>query len=423
MVQHSAAVSIAQSHRLIWAAAAAGLVLGGVVTGFLLRQPQKIADVPTAPKKSIAASPVTLRELPTSESRRMAEIIAQVQREYVDEVTPDRLLEQAMRGMVGSLDPYSAYLDRREYEELRRGAAGSYPGIGIEVSAEGDGIKVVRSLADSPAARAGIRGGDVILQIDDEPVGSNVNAALEQMRGPPGSLVRLTLRRAESAELVSVALERAKVEVHSVTGELLEPGFAYVRIASFSETTRKDFEKILRELTATGRLRGLVLDVRHNPGGVLEAAVEVADTLLDTGNIVSATGRTAEANFRMDATRGQLLEGVPLVLLINGASASAAEILAGALKDNGRARLVGRRTYGKGVVQSVLPLADGRALKLTTSRYVTPAGVSIDETGIEPDVLLPGVDMAPLAARDDAEVKLALRSLREPTNTRGKERR
>ncbi|MGA1423147.1 MAG: S41 family peptidase [Steroidobacteraceae bacterium] len=423
MVQHSAAVSIAQSHRLIWVAAAAGLVLGGAVTGLLLRQPQKTADVPTTPKKSIASSPVTLRELPASESRRMAEIIAQVQREYVDEVTPDRLLEQAMRGMVGSLDPYSAYLDRREYEELRRGAAGSYPGIGIEVSAEGEGIKVVRSLADSPAARAGIRGGDVILQIDNEPVGSNVNAALEQMRGPPGSLVRLTLRRAESAELVSVALERAKVEVHSVTGELLEPGFAYVRIASFSETTRKDFEKILRELTATGRLRGLVLDVRHNPGGVLEAAVEVADTLLDTGNIVSATGRTAEANFRMDATRGQLLEGVPLVLLINGASASAAEILAGALKDNGRARLVGRRTYGKGVVQSVLPLADGRALKLTTSRYVTPAGVSIDETGIEPDVLLPGVDMTPLAARDDAEVKLALRSLREPANTRGKERR
>jgi carboxyl-terminal processing protease len=208
-----------------------------------------------------------------------------------------------------------------------------------------------------------------------------------------------------------------------VTGELLEPGFGYVRIASFSETTRKDFEKVLRELTATGRLRGVVLDVRHNPGGVLEAAVEVADTLLDTGNIVSATGRTAEANFRMDATRGQLLEGVPLVLLINGASASAAEILAGALKDNGRARLVGRRTYGKGVVQSVLPLADGRALKLTTSRYVTPAGISIDETGIEPDVLLPGADMTPIAARDDTEVKLALRSLREPPTTRGKERR
>lgn len=416
-------MSIAPSHRLVWLAAAAGLVVGAVVTGFLLRTPQEIADPPATRKKSIISSPVTQRELPASESRRMTEIIAQVQREYVDEVTPDRLLEQAMRGMVGGLDPYSAYLDRREYEELRRGAAGSYPGIGIEVSAEGEGIKVVRSLADSPAARAGIRGGDVILQIDNEPVGSNVNAALEQMRGPPGSLVRLTLRRAESAELVSVALERAKVEVHSVTGELLEPGFGYVRIASFSETTRKDFEKVLRELTASGRLRGVVLDVRHNPGGVLEAAVEVADALLDAGNIVSATGRTAEANFRMDATRGQLLEGVPLVLLINGASASAAEILAGALKDNRRAQLIGRRTYGKGVVQSVLPLADGRALKLTTSRYVTPAGISINETGIEPDVLLPGVDITPIAARDDTEVKLALRSLREPPPTRGKERR
>ena len=416
-------MSLAHSHRLVWLAAAAGLVVGAATMWFVSRPADEALDMTPPSKKSNVEKPLTVRELPASESRRIAEIIAQVQREYVDDVTPDRLLEQAMRGMVGGLDPYSAYLDRREYEELRRGAAGSYPGIGIEVSAEGEGIKVVRSLADSPAARAGIRGGDVILQIDNEPVGSNVSAALEQMRGPPGSLVRLTLRRAESAELVSVALERAKVEVHSVSGEMLESGFAYVRIASFSETTRKDFDKVLRELSTSGSLRGVVLDVRHNPGGVLEAAVEVADALLDSGNIVSATGRTAEANFRMDASRGQLLEGVPLVLLINGASASAAEILAGALKDNGRARLVGRRTYGKGVVQSVLPLADGRALKLTTSRYVTPAGVSIDETGIEPDVLLPGADVMPIAAREDAEVKLALRTLREPTVTRAKERR
>lgn len=420
-------MSIAQSHRLVWLAAAVGVAVGAAATWLISRPTEETVEVSTASnnssKKSNSDRPLTVRELPASESRRIAEIIAQVQREYVDDVPPDRLLEQAMRGMVGGLDPYSAYLDRREYEELRRGAAGSYPGIGIEVSAEGDGIKVVRSLADSPAARAGIRGGDVILQIDNEPVGSNVNAALEQMRGPPGSLVRLTLRRAESAELVSVALERAKVEVHSVSGEMLESGFAYVRIASFSETTRKDFDRVLRELSSSGPLRGVVLDVRHNPGGVLEAAVEVADALLDSGNIVSATGRTAEANFRMNASQGQLLEGVPLVLLINGASASAAEILAGALKDNGRARLVGRRTYGKGVVQSVLPLADGRALKLTTSRYVTPAGVSIDETGIEPDVLLPGADVMPIAARDDTEVKLALRTLRDPTLSRTKERR
>ena len=396
--------------------------MGASGTWFVSQPETETLDVSNPSKKSTTDKPLTVRELPASESRRIAEIIAQVQREYVDEVTPDRLLEQAMRGMVGGLDPYSAYLDRREYEELRRGAAGSYPGIGIEVSAEGEGIKVVRSLADSPAARAGIRGGDVILQIDDEAVGGNVSAALEQMRGPPGSLVRLTLRRAESAELVSVALERVKVEVHSVSGEMLESGYAYVRIASFSETTRKDFERVLRELATSEPLRGVVLDVRHNPGGVLEAAVEVADALLDAGNIVSATGRTREANFRMDASRGQLLEGVPLVLLINGASASAAEILAGALKDNGRAQLVGRRTYGKGVVQSVLPLADGRALKLTTSRYVTPAGVSINETGIEPDVLLPGADVMPIAAREDAEVKLALRTLSAATGARAKER-
>lgn len=396
--------------------------MGASGTWFVSQPETETLDVSNPSKKSTTDKPLTVRELPASESRRIAEIIAQVQREYVDEVTPDRLLEQAMRGMVGGLDPYSAYLDRREYEELRRGAAGSYPGIGIEVSAEGEGIKVVRSLADSPAARAGIRGGDVILQIDDEAVGGNVSAALEQMRGPPGSLVRLTLRRAESAELVSVALERVKVEVHSVSGEMLESGYAYVRIASFSETTRKDFERVLRELATSEPLRGVVLDVRHNPGGVLEAAVEVADALLDAGNIVSATGRTREANFRMDASRGQLLEGVPLVLLINGASASAAEILAGALKDNGRAQLVGRRTYGKGVVQSVLPLADGRALKLTTSRYVTPAGVSINETGIEPDVLLPGADVMPIAAREDAEVKLALRTLSAATGAGAKER-
>lgn len=415
-------MSLAKSHRLVWLAAAAGLAVGASGTWFVSQPETETLDVSNPSKKSTTDKPLTVRELPASESRRIAEIIAQVQREYVDEVTPDRLLEQAMRGMVGGLDPYSAYLDRREYEELRRGAAGSYPGIGIEVSAEGEGIKVVRSLADSPAARAGIRGGDVILQIDDEAVGGNVSAALEQMRGPPGSLVRLTLRRAESAELVSVALERVKVEVHSVSGEMLESGYAYVRIASFSETTRKDFERVLRELATSEPLRGVVLDVRHNPGGVLEAAVEVADALLDAGNIVSATGRTREANFRMDASRGQLLEGVPLVLLINGASASAAEILAGALKDNGRAQLVGRRTYGKGVVQSVLPLADGRALKLTTSRYVTPAGVSINETGIEPDVLLPGADVMPIAAREDAEVKLALRTLSAATGAGAKER-
>jgi len=393
--------------------------LGGTMLGALAML-LVVDRVSLTPPDSQPAAGTTRSEersevsLPAADARRFGEIMTQVRREYVDQISNERLVEQAMRGMISGLDPYSAYLDQREYEELRRGAAGSYPGIGIEVTAENGGIKVVRSLVDSPAARAGIRGGDLILRIDDEPVGANVVAALDQMRGPAGSLVRLTLRRAETAELVNVALERAKVDVTSVTGEWLEPAYGYVRIASFSDNTRGDFERVLQQFAATPpRLRGLVLDVRHNPGGVLEAAVAVADTLLEQGNIVSAVGRAPTAQFRMDATSGQLLSGVDIALLVNGSSASAAEILAGALKDNARAVLIGRRTYGKGVVQSVIPLSDGRALKLTTSRYTTPAGFAIDETGIEPDILIPGPDIVPQEARVDPEIRLALRELQQ----------
>lgn len=393
-------------------AVVAGVALGATTAALWLTRSDPVvvpsATLPNAQGVEVRPS----AQLPAAEIRRFGEIMTQVQREYVDEVSIERLLDQAMRGMISGLDPYSAYLDRREYEEIRRGAAGSYPGIGIEVVAENGAIKVVRSLLDSPAARAGIRGGDLILRIDDEPVGGNVAAALEQMRGPTGSLVRLTLRRAETAELVSVALERAKVDVQSVSGEWLEPAYGYVRIANFSDNTRGDFERVLGQFARGDQpLRGLVLDVRHNPGGVLEAAVAVADALLEEGNIVTASGRTPTAAFRMNASAGELLPGVDIALLVNGASASAAEILAGALKDNSRALLIGRRTYGKGVVQSVIPLRDGRALKLTTSRYVTPAGIAIDETGIEPDVLIPGPDMAPQAAEIDPEIRLAMREL------------
>lgn len=352
--------------------------------------------------------------LPPAEVRRLAEILGRVRREYVDEVPAEHLLDEAARGMVASLDPHSAYLDRREYEDIRRGAAGSYPGIGIEVVADGEAIKVLRPIDDSPAWRAGIRAGDAILRIDDAPVRADVSAAIDQMRGPAGSLVRLTLRRAGSRELVEVALERARVEVHSVSGMLLDERHGYLRIANFSETTPADFDGHVRELrkVAPG-LRGVVIDLRDNPGGVLESAVAVADSLLESGNIVSATGRTSEARFRMDARPGQALAGVELVVLVNHGSASAAEILAGALKDNGRARLAGARTYGKGSVQSVIPLSDGRALKITTSRYATPSGLLIQERGIEPDL--------PLAASEprfdephlDAAVKAAVQELRQ----------
>ena len=361
---------------------------GGALGGLLGGARAEAASVAT-PALPQAAAPMALpgADLPPAEARRLAEIVGRVRREYVDDVPAERLLDQAARGMVASLDAHSAYLDRREYDDIRRGAAGSYPGIGIEVVADGEAIKVLRPLDDSPASRAGILAGDTIVRIDDAPVRADVAAAIEQMRGPVGSLVRLTLRRAGSRELVEVALERTRVEVHSVSGMLLDDHHGYLRIANFSETTPADFERHVRELRSMApALRGVVIDLRSNPGGVLEAAVAVADSMLDAGNIVSATGRAADSRFRMDARPGELLAGIDLVLLVNHGSASAAEILAGALKDNGRARLLGARTYGKGSVQSVIPLGDGRALKLTTSRYATPSGALINEHGIEPDV-------------------------------------
>ena len=373
-----------------------------------------VTDARAAARSSSDAATDLLRQLPADEARRLAAVLAQVRREYVDEVADAQLLEGALRGMLAGLDAHSAYLDPREYEELRRGAAGNYPGIGIEVAAENGFIEVQRPLADSPAARAGIRAGDLILRIDGEPVGANVAAAIDQMRGPAGSLVRLTVRRAAGDELVDVVLERARVEVHSVNALRLESRYAYLRIAAFSETTPGDFERAVRQLRREQpMLRGVVVDLRNNPGGVLEAAVAVADAMLDAGNIVIARGRAADARFRMDARAGQLLDGVDVAVLVNGASASAAEIVAGALQDNDRALLVGRRTYGKGSVQSVIPLPDGHAIKLTTSRYATPSGVYINERGITPDVVLAGPDSAPTDPSVDDEVRAALRALQQ----------
>jgi carboxyl-terminal processing protease len=394
-----------------------GLALGVVVSSSLpLRADRERASaIAAAPAPAATTAASAARAAPDpAELHRMAEIIARVRQEYVDDVPADRLVEQALRGMVGGLDPYSAYLDSGEYADIRASTAGSYPGIGIEVEAERGGIKVLRPLADSPAERAGLRSGDLILRIDDAPVGADVDAAIHQMRGPEGSRVMLTVRRGGTDELVDVALERALVEVHTVAGTLLEPGHAYLRIDSFSDTTPADLRRVVAELRdASGPLRGIVLDLRNNPGGVLESAVEVADDFLESGVIVTATGRAPDARFRLEARPGQIADAPELVVLVNGASASAAEILAGALKDHGRAQLVGRRTFGKGSVQTVIPLPDGRALKLTTSVYATPSGARIDQRGIEPDVELEGPE-APLAAPSrDAEVAIALRLLRD----------
>jgi carboxyl-terminal processing protease len=364
-------------------------------------------------------------QLPWEQARLFAEVYERIKREYVDEVDDKVLMEKAIRGMVAALDPHSAFLDNDEFEEIRLSTMGSYPGVGIEVVAEDSAVKVLRPIEGSPADQAGMQSGDLIVKIDDKDVGADLAGAITQMRGPAGSLVRLTVRRPTTGELLDFSLRRAKVDVRSVMETTLEPGFGYVRITSFSETTADDVTRAIASIKRDNPkgLQGLVLDLRNNPGGVLEAGVAVADAFLNDGVIVTADGRTPDARFRMEATPGDLIDGAELVVLVNGGSASAAEIVAGALKDHNRAELIGHKTYGKGSVQTVMPLSHGGAIKLTTSRYFTPSGVSIHGKGIRPDIMAEGPEEAPadirvsskpnlpLTARD-REVQLALDTLK-----------
>jgi carboxyl-terminal processing protease len=354
-------------------------------------------------------------DLPARDARLLSEVIGRIREDYVDSTDRHELMSKAIRGMVGELDPHSAFMNAEEFEDLRIATEGNYSGIGVEVALESGVIVVIAPIDGSPAARAGIRAGDAIVGIEGRAIEKmELVEAIAKIRGEPGTVVKLTLAR-DAARPFDLAVERAIVSVHSVRFELIEPGYGYLRVSQFSETTGPDIINALGSLKrqAGGRLRGLVLDLRNNPGGVLDAAVEVSDAFLDSGIIVTAEGRSKESQFRMDAVAGDLTQGAPIVVLVNEGSASASEIVAGALRDNGRAKLIGRRTFGKGSVQTVMPLSDGQALKLTTSLYFTPSGVSIHERGIEPDVVLPepqGVVLGgegPVVARD-AEIRAAV---------------
>lgn len=392
--------------------------------GILLGFTGALAGNATAGRHSDAAQPAAAADtLPWEEARLFAEVYERIKREYVDNVDDHELMEKAVRGMVSALDPHSAFLDSEEFEEIRLSTMGSYPGVGIEVVAEDGGVRILRPIDGSPADQAGMHSGDFIVKIDGVDVGADLAGAINRMRGPAGSSIRLTVRRGTSPELLDFSLRRAKVEVRSVSQQALEPGYGYLRISSFSETTADDVARSLTLLKrdVPGGLKGLVLDLRNNPGGVLEAGAAVADAFLEHGLIVSADGRTADARFRMEATPGDLINGAPLVVLVNGGSASAAEIVAGALKDHGRAELVGHKTYGKGSVQTVMPLSRGGALKLTTSRYFTPSGASIHDKGILPDVLIGGAEEPPAdlvtdlptsLTQRDPEVRIALTELK-----------
>ncbi len=346
------------------------------------------------------------------------EVGERVRRDYVEGLPAGQLDRAAVDGMVASLDPHSAFLDRAEFDAMRVSTAGHYSGVGLEVSEQDGRVVIVAPLAGSPAEQAGLRAGDVLLAIDGQSVATGgLSAAIERMRGIVGSTVRLTVAREGEPEPLQFALERTDVHVHTVSASRLPGAFGYLRVTHFNDTTPRDLRRALSDLQADAPLAGMVLDLRGNPGGVLESAVGVADDFLESGVIVRAEGRAAGSRFELYATDGDLLRRAPLVVLVDRGSASGAEIVAGALRDHGRATLMGERTFGKGSVQTVIPLQDGQALKLTTSRYFTPSGASIHERGIEPDMRLGDAAHPPVPAAGgpdgDPAVQAAVQYLRD----------
>ena len=321
-----------------------------------------------------------------------------VKRDYVEPIDDAELLENAIRGMVGDLDRHSEFLDATEYQSIRISTSGRYSGVGLEISQSDNRILVISPIDGTPAQRAGIQAGDEIIEIDGHTVAEDgMKDTIDRLRGNAGTLVQIRVRREGFDDPLDFRLTRQKIQLASVRGELLDQSIGYLRLSQFNETTPDEASRAIRSLiedaetNAGNVLSGLVLDLRNNPGGILDSAVGVSDLFLDDGVIVSARGRTPESRFTRMASSGDVLDGAAVVVLVNGGSASAAEIVAGALQDHDRATIVGTRTFGKGLVQTVTPLSRGRAIKLTTSQYFTPSGDSINEIGVSPDVYVPGV--------------------------------
>lgn len=332
--------------------------------------------------------------LPLEELRVFAEVFGRIKNDYVEPVDDRKLLNYAIEGMLSGLDPHSAYLDEEDYRDIRVGTSGEFGGLGIEVGMENGFIKVIAPIDDTPAQRAGVRSGDLIIRLDDEPVkGKTLDEAVKQMRGKPGTKIRLTIVREGEDKPVVITVVRDVIKAVSVKQRMLEPGFGYVRLSQFQARTPEDMLTGISALKreAGGALKGLVLDLRNNPGGVLNAAVAVSDAFLTNGTIVYTEGRIRDSQLRFKAAPDDVLEGAPIVVLVNGGSASASEIVAGALQDHKRAVIMGQQTFGKGSVQTIVPVNDRTAVKLTTARYFTPNGRSIQAEGIIPDIKLANV--------------------------------
>jgi len=329
--------------------------------------------------------------LPLDELRTFTEVFAKVKNDYVETIDDRQLIENAIRGMLEGLDPHSAYLNKEEYTELQEGTTGEFGGMGIEVGMEDGFVRVISPIDDSPASRAGILAGDIIVRLDDQSVkGLSLNEAVAIMRGKPGSSITLTVLREGEEKPLMIEVVRDVIMVKSVKGRMLEPGYGYVRISNFQAHTAEDLRlkiEVLKKESKEG-LTGLILDLRNNPGGILNAAVGVSDLFLDSGLIVYTEGRIQDSKLEFTANPSDILKNAPVIVLVNGGSASASEIVAGALQDHERAIIMGEQTFGKGSVQTILPMNDEAALKLTTARYYTPSGRSIQASGIKPDIII-----------------------------------
>ena len=359
--------------------------------------PAEQATAAVAPGQTGTADGV----LPLQELRIFAEVFNQIRTSYVEPVDDKTLLENAIKGMLNGLDPHSAYLDKDSFSELRENTSGEFGGVGLEVGVDNGGfVRVIAPIDDTPAKAAGIEPGDLIIKLDGKSVkGMGLNEAVERMRGPKGSSIGLTIVREGAPAPFDVTLKRDVIKVRSVRQRLLAPDFGYLRIAQFQTETGHDLVRALDSLRDENKkpVRGLVLDLRNNPGGVLKASVDVADAFLESGTIVYTEGRIENSKSSFSAQPGDLSNGAAIVVLINGGTASASEIVAGALQDHERAVVIGTDSFGKGSVQTVLPLAEDRAIKLTTASYFTPDGRSIQAQGIHPDIVVERAKLTPIA--------------------------
>jgi carboxyl-terminal processing protease len=361
------------------------LLLGFVLmSSSLAAQAQK--SVPEALDHDQSAESQSV--LPLEALRVFTKTYESIRSAYVNEIDDSTLLEYAIRGMLDQLDPHSSFLDASSFEDLQVNTTGEFGGLGIEVAMDNGFVRVVSPIDDTPAARAGVEAGDLIIKLDDTAVkGLSLNEAVDMMRGPKGSKITLTIVREGVDQPIELTLTRDIIKVNSVRAKVMQKDFGYIRVAQFQVNTGRDVRNAISKFQRENPdLKGIVLDLRNNPGGVLQSSVEVADAFLDGGLVVYTEGRLENSNFRYEAEPGDLTNGLPLVVLINDGSASASEIVAGALQDHNRAVIMGTRSFGKGSVQTVIPITDDKAVKLTTALYFTPEGRSIQAQGIEPDI-------------------------------------